>query len=77
MKIWKIGIIGTGMIADFHAQAIQSLPNTQLAGFCNVRPEKAKKMAEKYGVIPKHVKIGRRGYGNDCHTQWRTYRTGH
>jgi predicted dehydrogenase len=33
MKTWKIGIIGTGMIADFHAQAVQSLPNVKLAGF--------------------------------------------
>ena len=50
MKTWKIGIIGTGMIADFHAQAVQSLPNAQLAGFCNIRPEKAKKMAKKFKV---------------------------
>ncbi len=50
MKIWNIGIIGAGMIADFHAQAIESLPNTRLSGFWNIRNEKAVKMAEKYGV---------------------------
>ncbi len=50
MKIWNIGIIGTGMIADFHARAINSLPNARLAGFCNIRTEKAVKMAEKYSV---------------------------
>lgn len=50
MKKWKIGIIGTGMIADFHAKAIGSLPNASLVGFCNIRKEKAAKMAQKYEV---------------------------
>lgn len=50
MKNWKIGIVGTGMIADFHAQAIESLPNATLVGFCNIRKEKAVAMAKKYGV---------------------------
>ena len=50
MKKWKIGIAGSGMIADFHAQAIKSLPNAQLAGFSNIREEGAKKMAQKYSV---------------------------
>ncbi len=50
MKRWKIGIVGTGLIADFHARAIQSLPNAMLVGFSNIRKEKAEKMAKKYGV---------------------------
>ena len=50
MKTWKIGIAGAGMIADFHARAIESLPNAKLVGFSNIRKEKAEKMAQKYGV---------------------------
>ena len=50
MKSWRIGIVGTGMIADFHAKAIESLPNASLAGFCNIRKEKAVAMANKYSV---------------------------
>ena len=50
MKIWNIGIVGTGMIADFHAQAINSLPNARLAGFCNIRTARAAEMAEKFNV---------------------------
>ena len=38
------------MIAEFHALAVKSLPNTELIGFCNIRTEKAVKMAEKHGV---------------------------
>ncbi len=50
MKTWRIGIIGTGMIAEFHARAVNALPNAKLVGFCNIRMEKAVKMAEKHGV---------------------------
>ncbi len=49
-KIWKIGIAGTGMIADFHARAVGSLPNTKLVGFSNIRKAGAEKMARKYNV---------------------------
>ena len=48
MKNWKFGIIGAGMIADFHAKAIQHLPNATLVGVCGSNGEKARKLAEKY-----------------------------
>lgn len=50
MKIWNIGIAGTGMVADLHAQAIKSLPNAQLVGFSNIRKEGAVRMSKKYNV---------------------------
>lgn len=50
MKYWKIGIVGAGMIADFHARAIESLPNVRLIGFCDIIEGKAKIMAKKYKV---------------------------
>ncbi len=48
MKTWNFGIIGTGLIADFHAKAIQSLPNTKLTGFYGTNLVKSKALAEKY-----------------------------
>ena len=48
MKTWNFGIIGTGMIADFHAKAIQSIENAKLTGFCGTNPVKSKALAEKY-----------------------------
>ena len=48
MKKWKLGIIGAGLIADFHAKAIQSLENAELIGICGTNAKKAKKLAEKY-----------------------------
>jgi predicted dehydrogenase len=48
MKNWKFGIIGAGMIADFHARAIQSLDNAVLAGITGTNQIKAGKLAKKY-----------------------------
>ena len=48
MKKWKFGIIGAGLIADFHARAINDIDNAQLTGFCDIVPELAEKLAEKY-----------------------------
>jgi len=50
MKTWNFGIIGAGLIADFHAKAIGDIPNAKFAGCCDRLPEKAKKLADKYGA---------------------------
>lgn len=41
MKVWNFGIIGAGLIADFHAKAIQSLDNAKLVGICGTNQDKA------------------------------------
>jgi predicted dehydrogenase len=43
------GIIGTGMIAHFHAKAIQAMPGGRVVACFNQNPEKAQKFAEEYG----------------------------
>jgi UDP-N-acetyl-2-amino-2-deoxyglucuronate dehydrogenase len=48
MKIWNFGIIGAGLIADFHAKAIQSLENTRLVGICGTNSEKVAGLSKKY-----------------------------
>jgi len=48
MKTWNFGIIGAGLIADFHAMAIRDIPNTKLIACCDVVLDKAKKLADKY-----------------------------
>ncbi|SFI55400.1 Gfo/Idh/MocA family protein [Planctomicrobium piriforme] len=42
-------IIGTGMIARFHAQAIQAIPDATLVGCFNHKPERAVAFAQEYG----------------------------
>lgn len=48
MKTWNFGIVGTGMIADFHAQAIGSLKNARLIGFWGLNPHKTQALSKKY-----------------------------
>lgn len=48
MKIWKFGIVGAGLIADFHAKAINEMPNAKLIAVCDVLKDKAEKMAQQY-----------------------------
>jgi UDP-N-acetyl-2-amino-2-deoxyglucuronate dehydrogenase len=50
MKTWNFGIVGAGLIADFHARAIGDIPNTKLVGCCDKLSDRAKKLADKYGV---------------------------
>ena len=50
MKVWNFGVVGSGLIADFHARAIADLPNARLTGCCDVISERAEKLAEKYGA---------------------------
>lgn len=52
MKTWNFGIVGSGLIADFHAKAIQSLENAKLLGICGTSLEKAKRLTDKYQCEP-------------------------
>jgi predicted dehydrogenase len=46
---YKVGIIGAGVIADFHAQALQAMPNTELVAAYARNQGKADLFSEKYG----------------------------
>jgi predicted dehydrogenase len=50
MKTWNFGIIGAGLIADFHAKAIAEIPNAKLLACCDVVFDKAKKLADKFNI---------------------------
>jgi UDP-N-acetyl-2-amino-2-deoxyglucuronate dehydrogenase len=43
------GIVGTGMIAHFHAKAIQAMPGGQVVACFNQNVDKAKAFAAEYG----------------------------
>ncbi|GAB4221930.1 MAG: Gfo/Idh/MocA family oxidoreductase [Spirochaetales bacterium] len=44
----KFGIIGTGLIADFHAQAIREIPGCEVVACMDVVPERAQAFGAKY-----------------------------
>jgi UDP-N-acetyl-2-amino-2-deoxyglucuronate dehydrogenase len=49
MKTIRTGLIGCGKVGDTHAQALASLPESQLAAVCDPAPERAAAMAARYG----------------------------
>ena len=48
MKRYGIGIVGCGMISEYHARAIAELPNARLAAVSSRREENARKLAAPY-----------------------------
>ncbi len=50
MKTWNFGIIGAGLIADFHARAIADISNAKLVACCDRIPDRAEKLANKFGA---------------------------
>ena len=50
MKMWNFGIVGAGLIADFHARALGDVADAKLVGFYDLAGDKAAELAEKYSV---------------------------
>ena len=50
MKTYGFGIIGCGMISDFHAAAISELEHGQLVGVSSRSADNAKRLTDKYNV---------------------------
>ena len=48
-KIYKFGIIGAGMIADYHAKAIRDIDDAELVGIYGRNSNKTTSLASKYG----------------------------
>ena len=49
-KKWSVGILGCGMIAQYHAKAILEIPELCLAGAFDVNEESRRKFCEMYGT---------------------------
>jgi UDP-N-acetyl-2-amino-2-deoxyglucuronate dehydrogenase len=50
MRTWSFGVVGAGLIADFHARAIRDIPNARLVACCDTVAPKAQTLADKYGA---------------------------
>lgn len=48
MTRWNFGIVGAGLIADFHARAIGDIENASVVGFCDAGSGRAADLAAKY-----------------------------
>ena len=49
MKTYRVGLVGCGGIAQVHGAALQELPGVELTACADIRPERARDFAEKYG----------------------------
>jgi len=49
----RIGIIGTGGMANAHATAFAKIPGVQLAACCDINAERLKTFADKHGIKKK------------------------
>ena len=47
--MFSVGIIGAGIIAASHLEAVERHPETRLAAVADLRPERAQKAAAPYG----------------------------
>ncbi len=45
------GVIGTGILGEYHAQVYSRLPGVELAAVCDIEAERAQATAEKYGAV--------------------------
>ena len=50
MKKLGVAVIGTGFWGKNHARVYHELPSTELVAICDVNPERAKAVAEQFGV---------------------------
>jgi predicted dehydrogenase len=48
MKTWNFGIVGAGLIADFHCRAIRDIPNAQFVACCDTNLPRAQALAQKH-----------------------------
>jgi len=50
MKTWNFGVVGAGLIADFHARAIRDIPRARFVACCDKLADRAQALAGKYGA---------------------------
>jgi predicted dehydrogenase len=48
MKTWNFGVVGAGLIADFHARALRDIPNAKFIACCDTSFPRAQALAQKY-----------------------------
>ena len=54
-KTLKVGIIGTGWIAESHAESYKNMPDVKVVALADLIPGKAEKFAKHYGFEDAHI----------------------
>ncbi len=56
MEKIKVGIIGSGFIAEHHCYSFSLLPNVEIVGLSSLLEDQAKELMEKYNILGKPIK---------------------
>jgi len=56
-RLFNVGFLGAGYIADWHAKALRSVPNTSLTAVCDRDVERAHTFAARHGVTRVHPSL--------------------
>jgi len=56
-KIWRCGLIGCGVVGDWHGRVYTRMPNVQLVAICDVKPEKAQQLIDRHTLGDRGIKI--------------------
>ena len=54
-RIYKVGIIGTGWIAESHIESYLNQPDVKVVALADIIPGKAQEFAERYGLKDAHI----------------------
>jgi predicted dehydrogenase len=59
MDTIRVGVVGVGALGQHHARVYASLPGAELAGVMDIRPDRAKEIAEPLGakVFPEYTDL--------------------
>lgn len=50
-KQWKAAVIGTGVVGEWHVRLVPRIPNVTLVAVCDIAPEKATAILDKYQLV--------------------------
>src|SRR4029078_9182001 len=64
-KRFKAGLVGAGHIAEFHLQALQSIPEVEVVGIFDLDPSKPDALAGKFNIPIADSLAGLRAAGAD------------
>ncbi|GLX70954.1 Gfo/Idh/MocA family protein [Paenibacillus glycanilyticus] len=55
MRVWKIGLVGTGWWSEKHLKAWRSIPGAVIGALCDSNGERLQAKAEEFGVPSSHM----------------------
>ncbi|MGQ4873041.1 MAG: Gfo/Idh/MocA family protein [Promethearchaeia archaeon] len=66
MKTIKVGIIGSGFIAEHHCYSYSQLPNVEIVGLSSLKEDEATELMKKYNIPGKPIKDYKELLKMDC-----------